>query len=333
MNPKISVIVPVYNVQKYLKACIKSILNQTFTDIEIILVDDGSTDDSGKICDYFKKNSRSIRVIHKKNGGLSEARNEGLKLAQGEYVGFVDSDDIIRKDMYEVLYNLCIENCAEISSCSFKRFEYNYEISNDKIENKNIKIKTYIKNNIIEAYYRGELNSVSSCNKLYRRRLFDNILFPKNRIYEDASTTYKLLLNANKLVETDEDLYFYRLREGSITNCSFNDKRFDIIPLYNEQYKIMSKVYPNICNQIKYEYYHNLRCIFVDIINDNELKNKSNYLIKISKLIKSELKCIFENNLITPKYKVIGIFMAYTPRLIYYLYKYKISRKSRVNNI
>ena len=118
MSPKISIIVPVYKVEKYIHKCIDSILNQTFKDFELILVDDGSPDNCGKICDeYAKKDSRVI-VIHKENGGLSSARNSGLDIARGDYIGFVDSDDYIENDMYELLYNLCEENNCDISSCS-----------------------------------------------------------------------------------------------------------------------------------------------------------------------------------------------------------------------
>lgn len=333
-SPKISIIVPVYKVEPYINKCIDSILNQTFTDFELILVDDGSPDNCGNICDEYALKDKRVVVIHQENGGLSSARNKGIDVSKGEYIGFVDGDDIISENMYEVLYNICIVNCADISSCSYKKFEHDYEVLNSKkIETEKIEVKTYIKNNIIEAYYRGELNSVSSCNKLYKKIIFNDILFPVGRIYEDVSTTYKLFLTINKLVETNEKLYFYRFRQGSITNSSFNDKRFDIIPLYNEQYKIMSEVYPNICNQIKYEYYHNIRCIFVDIINDYGLKNKNYYLKKTSKLIRRELKSILKNKLITKKYKIIAILMAYSYRLTCYLYKYKINRESRMSNI
>ena len=118
-NPLISIIIPVYNVEKYLAKCVESVINQTYKKIQIILIDDGSTDNSGKICDDFKLKDNRIEVIHKKNGGLSDARNAGLKIVKGDYIGFIDSDDYIEKDMYETLLCLLIENNADISIVSF----------------------------------------------------------------------------------------------------------------------------------------------------------------------------------------------------------------------
>ena len=132
---EISIIVPVYNVDQYLENCIESILNQTFKDYELILIDDGSTDKSGEICDKYEKKDNRIKVIHKYNGGLSSARNAGLDLACGKYIGFVDSDDSIHPEMYEILYDLQQIYNADISVCSFKKVYENIDVKNKDIEN------------------------------------------------------------------------------------------------------------------------------------------------------------------------------------------------------
>lgn len=148
----ISIIVPVYNVEKYLNRCLDSILNQTFTDFELILVDDGSTDNSGIICDEYKTKDNRIKVIHKENGGLSSARNAGLDIARGRYIGFVDSDDFISKDMYQILYNEAEKNKADMIMCEFKKVDKNYEAINNNLYKKS-DIKLLKKDEILEDMY------------------------------------------------------------------------------------------------------------------------------------------------------------------------------------
>lgn len=324
MKPKISVVVPVYNVEAYLEKCIDSILNQTFRDIEVILVNDGSTDRSGYICDEYAKIDKRIKVIHKINEGVSSARNQGISIAKGDYIGFIDSDDIVANNMYETLYSLCITNDADISSCRNIRFFNESDISSMYVSIKNSITRIYEKENIIKAYYSGKLNEVAVWNKLYKKELFETIEFPKGRIYEDVSIMYKLYLSSNRLVEIEDTLYFYRFNPNSITNKGFSSNRFDIVNLYQEQYQIMSKAYPKVCEQIKYDYFHNLRRIFVDIINDKELEDKKKYIKRVSILTKKELKYIMNNNMVCINHKIIALLISYTPMLIYLLYIIKI---------
>lgn len=329
MNPRISIIVPVYNVEEYIFECIDSILNQTFTDFELILVNDGSNDNSGNICEKYKAIDNRIKVIHKQNGGLSDARNEGLKIANGDYIGFVDSDDIISSNMYEILYNLAEKYNADISSCAMKSFSNNLD-NNSSINNGNIRM--FKGQDIIKAHYEGKLNQISACNKLYRNNLFEEIKFPKGRIYEDISIIYKLYAKCNTLVESKSDLYFYRRREGSITKSKFSERRFDIIPLYKEQYEFIKLAYPTACDQVKYIYFNNIRCIFVDIINDKELVSKKEYIKRTSDLVKMELSYILKNSLISKNHKLTALFMAYSPNILYLMYKYKINYLRRKEN-
>ncbi len=214
MNELISIIVPVYNVEQYISKCIDSIINQTYKNIEIILVDDGSSDRSGCICDEYKEKDNRIIVIHKENGGMSDARNVGLKVASGKYIGFVDSDDYIEYDMFEKLYNNIIQYNANISMCSFIHEFPSGEKKEGKIFDKQITILTpmeALKNLIVEKNLSNHL-----WNKLYERKLFEDIIFPFGKKMEDVSTLYKLFEKANTLVYDNSIEYHYIQRGNSI---------------------------------------------------------------------------------------------------------------------
>lgn len=233
MKPLISIIVPIYKVQDYLEKCIESILAQSITNFELILIDDGSPDDCGKICDYYAARDSRIRVIHKKNEGLSAARNTGLDIAQGEYIGFVDSDDWIEKNMYETLINLLIDNDADIAQCEFiKTFD-----EDETIDNRERYIVEIFNNieSLKNLYYEKAISTVVSWNKLYKKVLFEEIRFPKGKIHEDEFTTHKLLYKSKKLVYTNKVFYYYRQTPNSIMNSKFNKKRLDILDAMQER--------------------------------------------------------------------------------------------------
>lgn len=239
-NDLISVIVPVYNVEKYLSQCINSLINQTFKNLEIILVDDGSLDNSGKICDEFSEMDSRIIVIHKENNGLSSARNAGLKIAKGNFIGFVDSDDWLDENMYEILFKLIKDNDSDISCCKF----FKAADSEEKvpvIDNEIIQSFTNIDglNNFYTDLY---TQTVVAWNKLYKRNLFDNVTYPTGKIHEDEGTTYKLFYKANKITYTNKPLYYYRTTPNSITTRKFNKKRLDIIDVYDEKIKFIRSI-------------------------------------------------------------------------------------------
>ena len=234
MNSKISVIVPIYNVEKYLSKCIDSIINQTYTNLEIILVDDGSPDNCGIMCDDYSLKDNRIKVIHKKNGGLSHARNIGLEIATGDYISFIDSDDYIHKEFYEILISLIVKYNADIAQCEFLKV---YE---EGINNSN-NYKSYIDEKIImlsnnealnNLYNKNCVNTVVVWNKLYKKQLFKNIRYPKGKIHEDEYTTYKVLFNASKVVLTSRQMYYYLQRSSSIMGEEFNIKRLDRLDAY-----------------------------------------------------------------------------------------------------
>ena len=186
---KISIIVPFYNVEKYAPKCIESIINQTYTNLEIILVDDGSPDTCGKICDDYALKDGRIKVIHKKNAGLSDARNVGIKEATGKYIGFVDGDDYIEKDMYKYLYNLIKENNADISICGVEEVYEDGSIQDEKAKES---IEILSKEDAIKELLLDKKVRSHAWDKLYKRELFENIEYPYGRKMEDIATTYKL---------------------------------------------------------------------------------------------------------------------------------------------
>lgn len=210
----LSIIMPVYNVASYLEYTVISVLSQTFEDFELLLIDDGSTDGSSELCDELAKRDRRIRVIHQVNSGVSEARNRGVKEAKGDFIGFVDSDDLIEPDMYLILFDVQAKTNAEIVQCRHNR--------NNSIENteRSIDIKCvtgyqFVKN--IFGFTSGEYtNQVSLCSKIYKRELFDGIIFPVGQTFEDEQETYKICLKADKIAMIDDELYHYVKRDNSI---------------------------------------------------------------------------------------------------------------------
>jgi len=229
MNDLITIVVPIYNVSKYLVECIESIIYQTYNNIEIILVDDGSYDGSSDICDKFEKKDSRIRVIHKTNGGLSDARNVGIKNAKGKYICFIDSDDIISKYYLEKLYNAIYESQADISVGNFTNFKDTKEINDIECKKALLEINNG-KESIKKIYNKKTyLKMTVAWNKLYKTELFSNILYDKGKIHEDESTTYKILYKANKVVIISDIIYYYRYVPNSITNQKISIKKLDAI--------------------------------------------------------------------------------------------------------
>ena len=237
MNPLISVIVPVYNTEPYLRTCINSIVNQSFTDLEILIIDDGSNDNSGKICDELALTDDRISVYHKENGGLSVARNYGLKKASGLFYAFVDSDDCLHKDFFKVLINSQRKNKADIVSTDilmFDDFKQIIEESEDSFSelvfNRDEAIKEYFKPSGERKIYHG------FCMKLYKKELFDEIEFPAGRLHEDLYVTYRLINKCNRFVYLDLPYYYYFQNPSGICNNYTEDNFNDECDAYFEIY-------------------------------------------------------------------------------------------------
>jgi len=215
LSPKISVIVPVYKVEAYLARCVQSILNQTYKNLEILLIDDGSPDASGKICDEYAKMDNRIKVVHKNNGGVSDARNVGIEAATGDYLGFVDSDDYIHPEMYEILCtNLKNEN-ADFSFCFFEKV---YNEKTTLSESNGYKIEIFSSTEVLQQLFTfSSGNIVVSWNKLFKKELFNGIMYPKGRRRgEDESIIYKLICKSERVLLVKKVLYYYYQREKSV---------------------------------------------------------------------------------------------------------------------
>lgn len=226
----ISVIIPVYNVEKYLDRCLESVLNQTYKNLEIILVDDGSTDNSGNMCDEYVKKDQRVVVIHKKNGGASTARNVGLDCAQGQYIGFVDSDDWIKLDMYEYLYNLLHAYDADISMCLFTRKQKDMQ---SKICSEKVDILEH--SDLDKFFYRlnGEASLYGVYNRLYKRKTISGIRFMENKITEDVLYTYQVYKEAKRLVVSNLVKYYYFMNESGVTRSQLCFKDLDLLEMWD----------------------------------------------------------------------------------------------------
>lgn len=239
MEQLISVIVPIYNVEQYLKKCIESILKQTYQNLEIILVDDGSPDGCGAICDTYAKKDDRIKVIHKANGGLSDARNAGLEVATGEYVLMVDSDDWIHNQTIEILYRTIQEQDADVSICNYQYVHTDDKYKDEKYDFDQLKAKIeWIDNREIQYRYFTDQDRrimyTVAWNKLYRRSLWKDIRYPKGKVHEDEYTTFKVLYAAHEIGIIDLPLNYYFVGRDSIMSV-FKPSRFDIFDGYLEK--------------------------------------------------------------------------------------------------
>ena len=247
---KVSIVVPVYNVEKYLQRCVDSILEQTLQDIEIILVDDGSQDDSGQLCDAYAEKDSRIVVVHKENGGLSSARNAGIDIATSPYIGFVDSDDYIDKQMFEKLFNWITDNDADIAMCELCHC----------YEDKTIKRRTNKEFGIVNTeqairlVMEGNKATVSAVNKLYKISIFDKVRYPVGKLTEDAFVIVEVLMQAQKVVYSTEELYYYVHRKNSITTSGFKKKDMNVLEAYSKNKKLIQQYYPALLDVAEMRY-------------------------------------------------------------------------------
>ena len=270
IKEKISIIVPVYNVEAYLERCVESILKQTYTNLEILLVNDGSTDKSGELCDKLALRDHRIRVIHKENGGLSDARNRGIDEASSNLIGFIDSDDYIDEDMYETLYRQMVASKADLSMCG------HYDVYHQIPEKQVAEIKTWelMPEEAIKMVMEAKILSVTAVNKLYKKALFEQLRFRIGKIAEDAFIMVDLIHQCSKVVATNEKKYYYVHRENSITTQKFSLKFLNVIEAYEQNAKIISENYPDLYDvaimRLNWAYFYVLDRLLVD----NDFKDK-----------------------------------------------------------
>lgn len=242
----ISVIIPVYNVEKYIDRCIKSVVSQTYKNLQIILVDDGSTDNSGIICDEWKEKDNRIEVIHKTNGGLSDARNQGLKYAKGEYITLIDSDDYVDIDYVTYLFGLVKRDNCDISISSY----YVNRINGNEDFGKGHDDAVLSPSEAISRMLCDDGFTVSACAKLYKKSLFDMIIYPVGKLCEDNGTTYKLFMNSEKISYGYESHYYYCVRPDSIMTSSFSWKKLDLVELTDQMAKDVLIDYPELRDDV-----------------------------------------------------------------------------------
>lgn len=242
INKLVSVIIPVYNDELYLKECLDSVVNQTYKKLEIIIVNDGSTDTSLDICKQYADRDTRIKVIDKKNGGPSSARNKGINCANGDYIGFVDGDDVIASDMYEKLLAACERNSANCSICNINVFEKRINITN----NRRFICSDYTTEDICKIFKYSLNESQSLCNKLFNRKLFRKIRLPLNRLSEDGYICYDLLYKAKRVSYCSTTSYFYRKRCDSITTQKFRKNDCDLVVSNVRTYYRVCKMIPSL---------------------------------------------------------------------------------------
>lgn len=249
-NALISVVIPIYNIKDYIDDCVSSILRQTYTNLEIFLVDDGSTDGCSFICDNYKLVDERIKVIHKKNGGLSDARNVAIDVCSGEYITFVDGDDIVSDNYIERLYGIMQKTGCEVSVCSHCNFFVKDSI--DSTESEFFKVFN-VDDAIKQILISGEFTT-SAWGKLYATKLFKEIRYPKGKIYEDLPTTWRVFSIANKVVYTPSEDYYYRQNPTSIMNTKFGKKNFDIIDAHKKVISGLEEIKPALVKYAKQRY-------------------------------------------------------------------------------
>lgn len=242
----VSIIVPVYNVEKYLDQCVKSIVDQTYRYLEIILVDDGSPDNCPQICDKWAEEDPRIKVIHKSNGGLSDARNAGMNVAAGEYIAFVDSDDFIDERMYATMVTAMQDTGADVASCGRVIFD---GITSKKDHVLDCARVYSAKDGLSELLSGGSIEE-AVWDKVYKKSLFDGVSFPVGEINEDLVITPKILLKSHSIVHVGEAYYFYRVNPNSISKVNYNENKRIVIKHICDFENMVSKKYPELRREL-----------------------------------------------------------------------------------
>lgn len=310
MRPCVSVIVPVYNVEKYLSRCVDSILNQTYENLEIIFVDDGSKDNSAVMCDKYTKENNKIKVLHKTNGGLSSARNAGIEASCGEYLCFVDSDDCIEPTMIEKMVTQMQVDGSNICCCG--RF--------DVYGNKKARGLSCSKHEVLDVQdafiklLKEKECDVSTCDKIFHRSLFDGVTYPIGEINEDAAVIHLLFSKAKKISFIPDRFYNYCHRESSITTSNFTETKMVILEHGKAIREFVSKNYPVLTEYAEYFFVKKLLEVCI-LINLSDRKTRKKY----KKLYKEKIKEIKQYKyLLTREDKLKFVFLRFR---VYFLVK------------
>lgn len=320
--PQISVIVPVYNVEKYLHACLDSILAQTFTDFELILVDDGSKDSSGKICDEYAKKDSRIRVLHKKNGGAADARNCGIDHAMGEWIMFFDSDDCFESHIVQKLYETAQAENADMAVCSIDLF------NDDCFEEKYIPDYFATTPGIFsgtEILSTGHIPTiyVTPCCKIFKKSLFDDVRFCVGRIYEDEIIIHRLLYKCDRIVVIEDILYHYRQVSGSVSHTIKANRLDWIYALYDRYFFYIQHGLQEYSNHVLKAYFWHLDEFFFKVEKTEESKARLKECLKNTRKL---LPHYFKEKDISVKEKIMRTVFCISPSLYKRISKISVDR-------
>lgn len=318
MDKTVSVIVPVYNVEKYLDRCMKSITQQTYKNLQIILVDDGAKDASGEMCDVWMKKDSRIAVIHQKNGGLSNARNTGIKQATGEYLVFVDSDDIIAVDMIEQLVGLIETEKADVSICGVSHI---FDVKNIKFKENQAETILYDRNSaIMEMWYQKNFLP-SVWGKAYRKKLFENLEFTEGILFEDIDLMHEIFWRCDKIVYKNVPLYGYVHRENSITTTKFSIKDCGILKIAEKILQFSKeKDYSLVPSAESYAVTAAFRIYLNAPQNDKEF---SAYRTKAKQVLDKYGKSVMQDRTVRNKTKCALFLYFYCKSLLMVVYRHK----------
>lgn len=302
---KISIIIPIYKVEKYLSACIDSICNQTYKDLEIILVDDGSPDNCGQICDDYAQKDSRIRVIHKENAGVAMARNDGLDIATGDFISFVDSDDWLSENAYEKMMN-AYEECG--ADCVIGGCQIVYE-KEEELEFKSCSFPSAHTEDSIKTMRNLLLNQSAVWNRLFKSEIFSEIRFPQNRINDDEVVALHAYAKCKKVHYLDTPTYYYRIRANSITTSAFSLKKVDVFYNAQDNLEFIKNSFPELTEEAEYKYLKTMlySCYYVKRLNTDEAKEKRKELKAKIKENKAKFKT---NKYITFPYRILAFLLS-----------------------
>jgi glycosyltransferase involved in cell wall biosynthesis len=277
INPQITVVIPVYNVELYLEQCVLSVLGQSYTNLEIILVDDGSKDSCADMCDNFAAIDARVKVIHKTNGGLSDARNAAIDVAQGEYIVFVDGDDFILEDTIFLLYNSLSESNSDISTCGFGNYYGGTPVGQNRASNQSLVLDS--ERALADMLYQKH-TTTSAWGKLYKTKLFEEVRYPKGEICEDLDTTYRLFSKSSKIVMNTSRCYQYRQRADSIIRSNFSSKRMKAIEFAQNMAAYVQSNHPKIIKSAENRLFMEALFIAVQIPRANDAYSRELLICK-----------------------------------------------------
>ena len=319
MNEKISIIVPVYNTEAYLNKCVDSLLCQTYENLQIVLVNDGSKDASPEICDGYARQDKRVTVVHKANGGLSSARNAGLAVAQGQYIGFVDSDDHVSPEMYEKLYMAIVNTGCDVANVMYERIDENGVTSPSAVphkEDKIIEAQDFVRELMMHT------GDVSVCTKLFKRELFESVKFGEGKLNEDLLFMLDAFSHIKKVAFVGHVGYYYFIRSGSISS-GYGKAVIDMVGNSLVAKDFVTRTYPSLKREAaRFALYQHMAYL---LLVPKDQANKANLVYKgaLKYVRRNVWKNLF-NKFLTSKNKLILVMLTVMPKKL--AHKYQVKR-------